>query len=173
VPPRSEQQNTPPLQHEQPEPTEICVPGLGRGSSKLILSSRVDFEGAGNISGFHLMNAESTLKRRRAWDLLATYKKSHPGSSDAEYAAVLKQAGVKYGPSDQAELVKRLPVRQLERFLGKLEIVSADFWINELNWEVKVKATRRNGSRVLYNMYFECFNGGLESIEGILNLTSQ
>jgi hypothetical protein len=44
-----------------------------------------------------------------------------------EVVAELKRFGVKYGPEDKEQFVKDLPLGALERFIGKVELISVSF----------------------------------------------
>lgn len=98
---------------------------------------------------------------------------SHPEMTDAEVAAALKKAGVKYGPEDKEQFIRDLPIDRLERFLGKLRIVSVGFLPLDENrnnasgwplWTVTAEAKRQDGTVATYELRFERFKGDLTGI---------
>ena len=124
----------------------------------------------------HLVNFSATgttvhdLERDRAFDEQVS---SHPEMTDAEVTAALKKAGVKYGPEDKEQFVKDLPSASLERFLGKLKIVSVGFQPLDQNrdnvddwpkWTVTAEAKRTDGTVATYDLWFERFKGDLTGI---------
>ena len=86
--------------------------------------------------------------------------------------AALKNAGAKYGPGDKDQFIKDLPVQKLQRFLGKLQVLSVTFQPlseDRFNahiwplWQVKAKADTGSG-KLTYEMTFEQFQGELLSV---------
>src|SRR5262249_34671508 len=82
----------------------------------------------------------------------------NPQWSDERVVQELKRAGAKFGPNDREEFLRELPLKNLEPFTGRLEVVSADFNIRSepfdddvkpealLSWRVEAKWHSANGS---------------------------
>ena len=108
--------------------------------------------------------------REALWSVTQQIRK-HPLMTDSEIFAALKKAGAKYGPNDKELVVKDFPFAGLERFLGKLKIVSADYLaprhggiVSENDWwKVTAEATLRDGTVIMYKLAFEQFKGDLVS----------
>ena len=107
---------------------------------------------------------------RQAANAFARFVLSRPGMTDADIAAALKKAGAKYGPDDEGLLIKNLPLANLERFLGKLTIVSVSHQPLDGNrnildawpwWKVRADAKQRDGTVIKYECLFEPFKGDL------------
>jgi len=104
--------------------------------------------------------------------------RAHPELTYAQVVATMKQHGTKYGPDDKEQLLRDLPLKQLEPFLGRLQVVSAscpqmdrgpnpvpwvDRWLSP-DWTVKVDATTKDGVKVLYELHFSHTNGALSGL---------
>src|ERR1700676_86287 len=99
--------------------------------------------------------------------------RSHPEVTDAEIASLLKQSGTRYGPDDKEEFIKNLPLKQLQPFLGNLELMSVRYpplghdrvtlsmWPC---WIVDVFATQKDGTKLRYRMTFDRLKGNLSTI---------
>lgn len=102
------------------------------------------------------------------------YLRSHPEMTEDEVAAALKKGGVKYGPNDKKQLIKDLPIASLERFLGKIKIVSVKplppFEESQDNapawgyWNVIAEVKRRDGTVDKYELHFDPFNAKLTGL---------
>jgi hypothetical protein len=110
------------------------------------------------------------VEKSRELDKLAA---DHPKMTVPEFVTALKKAGAKYGPGDEKEFIRNLPLAKLEPFLGKLKLISVDFvplsedLFNARDWpkwEVKVEARQSNGAIVIYEMTFDRFKGDLISL---------
>jgi hypothetical protein len=98
---------------------------------------------------------------------------AHPQITYPEIVAIMKQHGTKYGPDDKEQFVRDLPLKQLEPFLGKLQIVSVGFheidkntdaapWVGIWpDWTVKAQATTKDGAKVPYDLHFSHLTGYL------------
>jgi hypothetical protein len=96
----------------------------------------------------------------------------HPEWSDAEIAQALKKAGAKFGPDDRTELLRTLPLKDLEAVTGpgRLEAVSASLGVQYrfpvLEWRVLVKWRSDDGrSEADYLLWVEPFDGRLVRFE--------
>ena len=96
---------------------------------------------------------------------------TNPHWTKEQVVAALKQAGARFGPNDEKEFLTSLPLARAERFLGRLKIISVDppsipdergkdvsAW---LNWRVEAEATFPDGTKSIYNLTFEPFEGKL------------
>jgi hypothetical protein len=100
---------------------------------------------------------------------------SHPGWSDDNAVAALKQAGARYGPSDKEAFVKSLPLVEAEPFLGRLVLNSVEFnhlrndrsaggLIDVFEWQVRAAGHFDDGTQTSYVFSFEPFDGRLTSL---------
>lgn len=112
----------------------------------------------------------SAVRNLDAANAFTRFVLSHPEMTDADIAAALKKAGAKYGPDDKEIFIKDFPFTKLERFLGKLSIVSVshqplDENRNNLDawpwWDVIARATQQDGTVITYNLTFDPFNADL------------
>lgn len=146
----------------------------GRVYPKQHLSSGFTFDDQGRLTGFiaHGSSVGSPEDLQKFFDLV------RPEMTDAEIIATLKSAGAKYGPNDKARFVEHLPLKQLEPFLGHLDVISVSF--RELhedrnnlpawpNWDVDVTATTRAGTKATYRLTFDSFAGDLDTLR-IINV---
>jgi hypothetical protein len=172
---------------------------IGRGSKNLILGYLAGYEGQNPpptnaypgpvypeqllISSFQFAEegrllsfaskgpvVGSTDKYREIVNLVSR----SPAMTDSEAAAILKQAGARYGPSDKDEFAKHLPIEKLQRFFGPLKVASVDFPVSDGNgvragWpEWHVLAVSNGGGRdVKYQLWFEPFKGDLVRLSTI------
>jgi len=133
------------------------------------LSATFHFDEKGHIVTFRAQGTSAgnvTAKRTYEKDIDLS---KHP--TGAELIDALKRAGAKYGPDDKEEFVKSLPIRKLETFLGKLNIISVEFgpfsqedrsdFSDEMEWDVRAVATRIDGGTTKYILSFEQYNGTL------------
>jgi hypothetical protein len=158
-----------PLQQLQPL-TLIpdCQPGPVH--YKQVLSVHFDFNEQGRLFEFHILSPGfRQLDQRNSF---AEFVLSHPELTYAELVRALKKAGAKYGPDDKEQFIKDLPIQKLERFLGKMQVISVNFqplWPDRANadlwplWDVKIRASK-HGENLSYNLTFEQFEGELISL---------
>jgi len=97
----------------------------------------------------------------------------HPEWSDARVVEALKATGAKYGPDDREAFLRALPLKELEPFTGRLEVVSARFDVRlhrdewekpeaALTWAVDAKWHSADGRYDADRfMTFEPFDGAL------------
>ena len=140
----------------------------GRVHPKQYLSTGFQFDNEGHLAGFTASGPE--IGNPEADNKLAEIVNTHPKMTDAEIAAELKRLGAKYGPDDKEQFVKDLPLKKLEPFLGKLELISVSFLPLSENrtelgswpyWMVELLATQRDGSKLKYHLAFDHFKGDL------------
>jgi hypothetical protein len=98
--------------------------------------------------------------------------------TDAEITNLLKQSGAKYGYKDQKQFRDELPLKKIEKFIGKVEVLSLDFspidpgWnsdpVNEVGvWSyvtVLMRAVQPDGTKLNYRAVFDHFAGALTSL---------
>jgi hypothetical protein len=171
-----------PSQREPTEPTvtstldgppnpnpEDCRPGPVH--PRQLLSAMFWFDVNGGLSSYGTVSPG--VRELEEMNHFASLVLSHPEMSDAEVLAALKNAGAKYGPNDQDQFVKHVPIAALEPFLGKLQVLSvgyAPLFENRNNvaewpkWTIRVKATRDDGADAIYELSFEQFRGELRSL---------
>lgn len=102
--------------------------------------------------------------------------RSHPEWTDAQANSALLQTGASYGPDAKEKLVKTLPLDELEKFFGKIAVVSSEFEsqygdhpprLPLFRWAVTIKVKFPEGSEESYKMYFEPFKGALIEMDAI------
>jgi hypothetical protein len=145
-----------------------CQPGPVH--YKQVLSVHFDFNEQGRLFEFHILSPGfRQLDQRNSF---AEFVLSHPELTYAELVRALKKAGAKYGPDDKEQFIKDLPIQKLERFLGKMQVISVNFqplWPDRANadlwplWDVKIRASK-HGENLSYNLTFEQFEGELISL---------
>jgi hypothetical protein len=107
-------------------------------------------------------------------DRFATVVKKHPEWSETQIKA-LDTEGAKFGPSHRAEFLQALPLQALRRFVGELEVVSADFHVDssdihgtgsriDVSWIVKATWHGPDGRDAGCTLAFEPFDGRLTMI---------
>jgi hypothetical protein len=98
---------------------------------------------------------------------------SHPEWSEVQACEALKEAGAHYGPGDKKELIKRIQLEKLERFLGHCTVKSVEFHglgeshegnFADLYWSVELEVDSPNGGHSSYSLIFEPFDGKLTQI---------
>jgi hypothetical protein len=100
---------------------------------------------------------------------------SHSDWTETQIASALKQAGVRFAPSDQEALVDSLPLNKAERFQGKLKITSTEFaypkrdqsghlTASALNWVVRADAELADGTHPQYVFTFDLYEGKLTDL---------
>lgn len=100
---------------------------------------------------------------------------THPEVTDAEAAAILKEAGAKYGPWNKDEFSKQLPMESLQRFLGPLRVISVEFPVLDENgarprwpeWHVVTRRSREASDQGTYELWFEPFKGDLVRVSAV------
>jgi hypothetical protein len=95
----------------------------------------------------------------------------HPEWSDEEVVSRVKAAGAKFGPHDQEEFLRALPLKKLEPITGRLEVVDSDFSVRNragqqpvaaIGWIVKAKCYSEDGKFEWDTvLLFEPFEGAL------------
>jgi hypothetical protein len=88
---------------------------------KQFLSTGFQFDKNGKLISFGADG--SFIDDRKADTEIYETVKTHPQMSYAQVLATIKQHGTKYGPEDKEQFIKNLPLKQLEPFLGKLQIM--------------------------------------------------
>jgi hypothetical protein len=97
----------------------------------------------------------------------------HPDWPDSRLVEALKAAGAKYGPDDRAALLRAIPLKELEPYTGRMEVISARFDVREgdgpkaaLTWFVDAKWRSPDGQREAFRtMMFEPFEGALMNFD--------
>jgi hypothetical protein len=106
-------------------------------------------------------------------DKFAEEMKRHPRWSDPEVTAALNQAGAKFGPDHKVEFLRALPIDELKRMVGELEIASAEFLLRVSNgakseagltWRLEGRWHGPNGEDRPCILQFEPFDGRVTSI---------
>ncbi len=137
---------------------------------KQYLTARFGFR-EGQLQGFRAEGP--VVEPQQVRDALFQAIASRPDLTNREANAALKNAGARFGVEDREAFLKSLPTKNLEAFLGKLTIASADlvgpnqnhepspFWPD---WTVVASVRRPNGAEVKMEMRFEPFDGHLKEL---------
>ena len=167
---------TPPLASSLPSLNQQSENNCSGGAvyPKQFLSVSFQFDREGRLTNF---GADGPfINDRKAGNEVYEIVRAHPQMMYAEIVAALKLHGTKYGPDDKEQFVKDLPLKELEQFLGKLQILSVGFhqidkdpdptpWIGIWpDWTVKAEATTKDGAKVPYEMHFSHLNGYLTGL---------
>ncbi len=138
------------------------------------LSGTFSFDVEGQITH---MNVEGPAIAKDSLNkTLRSRIQAHPEWSDTHIVRTLKEAGARYGPNDKTAFLSVIPLGELEKFLGPLQVESAEFQLTNkdhigsfalLFWQVEMKTTKRNGQSVEYSMTFEPFAGKLTSFSRV------
>lgn len=131
-----------------------------------ILQGMIQFDDTGHV----VMEDTNTQKQKSEIEALI---ESHPEWSDVKDYEELKKAGALYGPADKEQFVRSIHFDRFERFLGHLEIKSAEFdGVSEVHtgsfaslvWSVRASAQFPDGTPRTYVLSFEPFRGRLIGI---------
>ncbi len=100
--------------------------------------------------------------------------REHPEWSDDQAANALREAGAKFGPWNQADFTKTIPVSQLERFFKPWSLSSVHFRVRsenavteagkpdaEMLWDVRLVSDTTKSHKISYYLLFEPFEGKL------------
>jgi hypothetical protein len=98
---------------------------------------------------------------------------AHPSLTRAQIDRKLSQTKVKYGPGQQEEFTKHLPLGELSRFLGHIDGLSVEpnvvktsdsGEVEWVRWKVSLTASVSGGERLAYVLSFDPFDGELVSL---------
>jgi hypothetical protein len=101
----------------------------------------------------------------------------HPDWPDSRLVEALKAAGAKYGPDDRVAFLRAIPLKELEPYTGRMEVISARFGVRfpadegerpkaDLTWFVDAKWRSPDGQREAFRtMTFEPFDGALKDFD--------
>ncbi len=135
------------------------------------LSSAFQFDEAGHLESFNAQGEAASDPTAKAAFTKATANQK--GLTGRDLVAALKRSGAKYVPDDKSDFVKNLPLPNLGSFLGKVELISVEppipsedgsGFYADLQWVVKVKATRADNTTMTYRLEFEQFHGHLTAL---------
>ena len=97
--------------------------------------------------------------------------------SDEEILEMLKTHGAKFLSGHEDQLLRKIPIKELESFLGVITVTSVTFKIRDaaqysaglpaanLVWAVYFTATRRGGRSMKYFLILEPFEGKVRALE--------
>ena len=153
-------------------PEDFCP---GRQYYKQFLKAGFTFDEHDHLldfgaSGVAVGNSEA---RNKYYGLLVM----HGDLTQAEINATLRQYGFKYGPDGQEAFAKNLPVKELERFVGKIESVTiksiednvtASRVVQWVDWSVFIETSQSDGTKLRYQLFFDPFRGDLTWLDTAL-----
>lgn len=157
----------------KPLPPPPEVDSSGATHPKQYLGASFQFDKDGHLVGF---SADGPfINDRKGDNEVYEIVRAHPEMTYAQVVATMKQHGTRYGPEDRDLLIKDAPWKELEPFLGKLQIMSVSVplmdkepnpvpWVNRWlspDWTVKAEGTLKDGAKVPYELTFSHLNGYL------------
>jgi hypothetical protein len=104
-------------------PKNVDVEGKLRPEQ--FLTGYFSFDVQGRLVGFNAHG--SALMDYEAENRVYEALRSRPSPNDTEITRILKDSGARFGFKDQKEFRDQLPIKQIERFIGKVELLSVDF----------------------------------------------
>lgn len=170
--PRPNPQSAPsPAEQEQAQRKLEKLCPQGPIYPKQLLTAGFRFDTQGRLSSF---TADGPfIDDREVGNKLYEIVQAHPDMSEKEIIAALKSLGAKYGPDDKEQFTRDLPLNELQRFLGKLELISvtsgplsADR--AELSswplWIVTARTILSDNTSVTYEMSFNRLKGSIQTL---------
>lgn len=148
------------------KPREVIV-----NRPKGLMEGSFGFDRRGRIQTFHSSN--STLLNSEKNEAISKLCYGHPEWSEAQAIQALKEAGASYGPNEKDAFREAIPLRQLERFLGKLTVHDLEFKslvedregsFVQMYWEVGLVGRRPGEPPANYFLRFEPFGGKLTTV---------
>jgi hypothetical protein len=151
------------------------VDAEGRLRPEQFLTGSFSFDVQGRLVAFNAQGSATT--DHEADNQLYEALRSRPGLTEAEIRKAVKESGAKYGFRDEARFREDLPTKEIERFVGKLEVLSLNFNPIDYNWnndpvnklgvwgsvEVLMRATQKDGTQLNYRAFFD-HSGALETL---------
>ena len=182
---------TPPPPHP---PTPSCPPGTtpndamrpknadreGKVRPEQFLTSYFSFDVQGRLVSFNAHGSATANHEAHTqlYEALRSRLSATLRPTDAEIRKLLAESGAKYGFEDKKRFRDNLPVKELENFIGKIEVLSLEFepiasgWgddpVNDLGvWSfviVLMSATQKDGTKLTYRAFFDHFSGALTDL---------
>jgi|HubBroStandDraft_6_1064221.scaffolds.fasta_scaffold20299_7 hypothetical protein len=150
------------------------VDSEGQVHPEQYLSASFVFDISGRLE--HFAAKGSSIENHVADNRLHGLLRCNSAMTDEQIATAFKESGAKYGLNDRDEFRKNLPIPELEKFVGKLEVVSTKFYQLGMGdgeekelpiWtscDVRMRATQPDGTQLEYRATFDHFDGRLESL---------
>jgi hypothetical protein len=143
----------------------------GQLRTEQFLTGYFSFNVQGRLVAYSAQGSATT--NHEADNRLYESLRSRSRLTESEIAKILRDSGSKYGFKDQKQFRDELPIKAIERFIGKVELISLDFepinssWnsdpVNELgvwsNVVVLMKAVQKDGTKLTYRAFFDHFAG--------------
>lgn len=152
------------------------VDSEGRLRPEQFLTANFSFDVQGRLIGFN--GQGSALANYEAENQIYEALRTGRHLTDAEITKILKDSGARFGFKDHKQFRDQLPLKQIERFIGRVELLSLDFDpinfgsnddpVNDLgvwsNAVVVLRATQTDGTKITYKAYFNHFAGALTGL---------
>ena len=102
-----------------------------------------------------------------------------PQLSDEQVLKLLKDSGAKYLPPEQEELLAKVPLKGMGKFLGRIKVDLVRFDVRnavqlkeslpaaDVIWTIYFTAERPNGEKTKYFLVLEPFEGKVQSLERV------
>lgn len=135
---------------------------------KSTLAASFEFEPDGFLADFHVRSDTVTFSSKS--DEMRARVDAHPGWSDQQVTVAMEEAGARFGPTQHDAVLKTVPVKTLEPFIGALQIDSAEFRLRhrqppqaiaELYWAVLGRSQIASGRQFQWDLIIEPFHGRL------------
>lgn len=156
------------------------VDAQGQLRPEQFLTGNFSFDVNGRLVAFNAHGAATANHDadNRIYEALRTRLSPTLSPSDVEITKILKESGAKYGFEDEKRFRDTLPVKELEKFIGKIEVRSLEFEpiayaagddpVNNLRvWSFAIalmSATQKDGTKLTYRAFFDHFTGALTSL---------
>jgi hypothetical protein len=153
----------------------VHTAGADEGCPQSLLYIRFAFPANSSDQRVFSLSANGPAVNASRLEQLAHQIDSHPGWSDSEATKALLDAGARFGPTSEKELLEKLPVEGLRLLVGDYEVRSTHFTVRDaaqmrehlpsamLFWTVTV-TSHLKGRELTYYLNFEPFEGKLVSI---------
>jgi hypothetical protein len=140
------------------------------------LTGYFSFDVSGRLVAFTAQG--SSTSNHDADNQIYAALRSRPGLTESEITKIMRDSGAEYGFKDQKKFRDDLPLKEIERFIGKIELLSLEFEpinpsrnndpVNELGvWSyavVLMKAAQKDGNKLTYRAFFDHSTGALTSL---------
>lgn len=160
------------IKEQEPSKEMKCSPVL----PKQFINAVFIFTKTGHLETF--ASEGPAVGKEEEYNRFKETVRSHSEWTDAQANSVLLQTGASYGSDAKEELLKTLPLDQLEKLFGNIVVVSSEFEslagdhpprLALFRWKVTIKVRFSEGTEESYKMYFEPFKGALVEMEAVRN----
>jgi len=127
-----------------PPPVEPNICGEGCVCKNPVLTGQFGFDWQGEDREVVMAWMGGPFLTCRLDRLLEVVRK-HPDWKEARILTELRSSGARFGPDRKDELLRVLPIANLKRFVGEIEVRSVEFDVHDLTWLVRLTWHDREG----------------------------